>query len=574
MKAVAKLKDEARKFEQSEQWESAIQAYIEVLRITDNAESELPLYNRVGDLYVRMGRPLDAVTYYEQAADHYAEAGLYNNAIALCNKALRYVPNRLELLRKLGQFSAAQGFLLDARRWYLEYAERQLKNGALDDAFTALEDFATVYDDAEIRELLGRQLLAHNRLGPAVIALKRAHALRLDAGEQAAADALKAEIQKLAPDAFLGDKVEPRAARVAPPPPAAPLPPAPRRSNDLPGFSDFDFEAGAGPGYAPPPPAMPTPPPAPVEPEIEQSFLGEAEDAELGFDEQLANLALDRALDPGVEAPVENSHAAEPPAQRIEAPIASTPQDTVDPGKDDQDFPEDADDLPLMDDLLPEPGVGFTLDLPPLVEAFDLDQSQPLPFLSFGETGSTMGQDETDDPLPRLDFDKIVPGLRPTLTDLPEFETTEPLQPIDLDAAFASMSSPPPPLPATPPTPVPAEPDSWTEVPEWESSAEIEYGSDPTVPGERAEETIDAQDWVRPTDLEFTQPPLEPLTSRPAPAPIEPPAPAAPFVEPISTTPPIPEPLVASPGTKFDRAPAMAPQPTEEDLDPLVREPF
>src|SRR5207253_7766163 len=124
MKQIAKLKDEARKYEQKEEWEKAIQAYLEVLEIGeqgDGAELELPLYNRVGDLYVRLGRHSDAVTYYEQAAYRYADAGLYNNAIALCNKALRYDANRLQVFKKLGSFSASQGFFTDARRWYLEY---------------------------------------------------------------------------------------------------------------------------------------------------------------------------------------------------------------------------------------------------------------------------------------------------------------------------------------------------------------------------------------------------------------------------------------------------------------------
>ncbi len=103
MRKVNKLKDDARRHELREDWLKAIQAYEQVLAIGEQGESdlELPLYNRVGDLYVRIGRPNDAVRYYAQAADRYADAGLYNNAIALCNKALRYAPHHLDLLRKL-----------------------------------------------------------------------------------------------------------------------------------------------------------------------------------------------------------------------------------------------------------------------------------------------------------------------------------------------------------------------------------------------------------------------------------------------------------------------------------------
>src|SRR5919106_7042666 len=116
MTSVTKLKDEARRHEQQEEWDRAIQLYLKVLRGAEEGETEveLPLYNRVGDLYLRLGKPADAVTYYEQAADRYAEAGLYNNAIALCNKGMRYQPQHIGLLRKLGMFSALQGFYADA----------------------------------------------------------------------------------------------------------------------------------------------------------------------------------------------------------------------------------------------------------------------------------------------------------------------------------------------------------------------------------------------------------------------------------------------------------------------------
>ena len=171
MTSIAKLKDRARKHEQKEDWKAAIEAYQEVLAAEekgDELELELGLFNRIGDLYLRLGQTDDAVGYYERAADKYAEAGFFNNAIALCNKALRYNPDRLELVRKLGQFSASQGVITDARRYFLDYAERQFKAGKVSEALAALEDFANVADDVEVREMLGRQLLAHGRTNDAI----------------------------------------------------------------------------------------------------------------------------------------------------------------------------------------------------------------------------------------------------------------------------------------------------------------------------------------------------------------------------------------------------------------------
>jgi tetratricopeptide (TPR) repeat protein len=230
-RAIAKLKDRARAFEQTEEWEKAISSYAEILKTTAE-DPELGLFNRVGDLYLKVDKPADAVRYYEQAADHYAEQGLYNNAIALCNKALRYQPNRNELLLKLGQYSAAQGFFTDARRWFLQYAERMMKAGHLDKAFAALEEFARISEDAEVQEMLARQLLAHGRQKDALVQLKEAYALRVRAGEAAQAAALRSEILQLDPGADLAQEPSAVGRRVA-------------GVDALPGFGEIELEDAA-----------------------------------------------------------------------------------------------------------------------------------------------------------------------------------------------------------------------------------------------------------------------------------------------------------------------------------------
>jgi tetratricopeptide (TPR) repeat protein len=238
MKSITKLKDDARRLEQREEWGRAIEVYLQVLRLADagDSDADLPLYNRVGDLCVRLGRIADSVTYYEEAADRYAESGLFNNAIALCNKALRHAPDRVDLLRKLGQYSASQGFLTDARRYFLDYAERRFSAGAVDDALNALDDFARVADDAEIWELLGRRLQANGRTDAAVEALRRAYAMRREASEDAPAEALRAEIQALAPDLSLDDAAAADASLARSARPA----PAPRASDPLPGLVELE----------------------------------------------------------------------------------------------------------------------------------------------------------------------------------------------------------------------------------------------------------------------------------------------------------------------------------------------
>ncbi|CAN5672330.1 hypothetical protein BH23GEM9_BH23GEM9_18680 [soil metagenome] len=211
MKSISKWKDEARRFEQQEQWEKAINAYLQVLQVSGagEAEIELPLYNRIGDLYVRLGRPQEAVTFYEQAADRYADVGLYNSAIALCNKALRYRPERLELLRKLGHYSVQQGFLTDATAYYTTYAEKKFTAGEQEEALSALEEFAGASNEPEVRELLGRRLLTFGFADRAVRELQKARWLRAKAGESAAAAALLEEIRQIDPSVALLEESQP-----------------------------------------------------------------------------------------------------------------------------------------------------------------------------------------------------------------------------------------------------------------------------------------------------------------------------------------------------------------------------
>jgi tetratricopeptide (TPR) repeat protein len=201
MRSTLKLKDQARHHEQREEWGRAIELYLRVLEQgeTGTAEPDLPLYNRVGDLLLRQGKGREAVVYYERAADRYAEAGLFNNAIALCNKALRHAPERVSLIQKLGQFSAAQGFLTDARRYFLEYARRQLRAGHLEDAIVALGDFADLTNDPDVRELLGRQLLADGHPEQAIQQLSRVYRDRLARGQAEQARTLADEIRQLDP---------------------------------------------------------------------------------------------------------------------------------------------------------------------------------------------------------------------------------------------------------------------------------------------------------------------------------------------------------------------------------------
>ena len=178
MSNAAKLKKKAAEFEQKRQYEKALALYVQALdeSARGDAEPEVALYNRVGDLLLRLGNGQEAVGYYRKAVDLYAEGGYLNNAIALCNKILRHDPRQTEVHYTLGRISAQKGFRSDAKFHFLEYAQRMQRAGQLDESFRALKEFADLCPDQDdIRLMLAEQLTKQGRSEEAVEQLQTLH---------------------------------------------------------------------------------------------------------------------------------------------------------------------------------------------------------------------------------------------------------------------------------------------------------------------------------------------------------------------------------------------------------------
>jgi tetratricopeptide (TPR) repeat protein len=175
MPDVAKLKKKAAELELKKQFDKALAVYVEILQSYDKSDDDIDvgLYNRVGDIYLKQGNVADALDYYEQAVDKYAESGFFNNAIALCNKILRNSPGRASIYYKLGKISAQKGFVSDAKINFLEYADRMQKAGKKDEAFRALKEFADLCPDQDdVRLLLADQLSKQERGSEALAQLQ------------------------------------------------------------------------------------------------------------------------------------------------------------------------------------------------------------------------------------------------------------------------------------------------------------------------------------------------------------------------------------------------------------------
>jgi hypothetical protein len=157
MSNAAKHRKKAAEFEQLKQIDRAIVMYIKAIESSESEgeEVDVALLNKVGDLTLRQGRVSDAVTYYERAVEHYASVGLFNNAIALCNKILRSAPGRANVYFTLGRICAKKGLRGDATRNFLEYATRMQQEGRVDEGMRALSEVADLMPElTEVRRLV------------------------------------------------------------------------------------------------------------------------------------------------------------------------------------------------------------------------------------------------------------------------------------------------------------------------------------------------------------------------------------------------------------------------------------
>ena len=161
MAQLDRLKDKAKNLEAKDP-RAAVDAWLEVLKLQDSEgepNPDLGLFNRIGDLFLKLRDPAQAADYYDRAVDKYAELGFHNNAIAMCNKVLRNAPARQATYLKLARLYAAKGFMAEAKQNFVEYAERMQKAGKIEQAFGALKHFTDISPESDgLRRMLEEHL--------------------------------------------------------------------------------------------------------------------------------------------------------------------------------------------------------------------------------------------------------------------------------------------------------------------------------------------------------------------------------------------------------------------------------
>jgi len=293
MSRLEKAKERARALETKDA-KGAVEAWVEVLKEQDASgepNPDLAIYNKVGDLWLKLKDPGQAADFYDRAVDKYAEQGLHNNAIAMCNKVLRNAPGRQNTYLKLAKLYAAKGFSAEAKQNFVEYAERVHKTGNIQLAFAALKEFTDISSDGEqLRHMLEEQLAHYgvneNPQRRTTQSQKVVEPPKSTMGKRKTSSLVFLDLDapsapKEGATATAPAPAAPRPAAPAPKPPAPPPPKAPAPA------------PAAAPKAAPPPKAAPKPAPPPPEPEPEPvSLLDEEPVAEPDTSLQIESTSL------------------------------------------------------------------------------------------------------------------------------------------------------------------------------------------------------------------------------------------------------------------------------------------
>ncbi len=116
----------ADKYLRQKKYKLALEEFLKYLQKNPN---DVNIINRVGDLYAQIGDKDKAIDFFMQSANYYYNEGFFTKAIAILRKVLRIDPNNIKVLEKLADIYVQDGNIPEAKRVYLEIAEKYTKQG-------------------------------------------------------------------------------------------------------------------------------------------------------------------------------------------------------------------------------------------------------------------------------------------------------------------------------------------------------------------------------------------------------------------------------------------------------------
>ncbi|BBB33179.1 hypothetical protein TTHT_1705 [Thermotomaculum hydrothermale] len=116
----------ADKYLRQKKYKLALEEFLKYLQKNPN---DVNIINRVGDLYAQVGDKDKAVDFFLKSADYYYKEGFYTKSIAILRKILRIDPDNIKVYERLADLYVQDGNIAEAKRVYLEIAEKYTKQG-------------------------------------------------------------------------------------------------------------------------------------------------------------------------------------------------------------------------------------------------------------------------------------------------------------------------------------------------------------------------------------------------------------------------------------------------------------
>ena len=176
-------------------------AIAEYVRMVEEQPRDWNGRNTLGDLYVRASQPDKACAQYMTIADHLMHEGFYPKAAAIYKKILKIKPDEEPVQMNLGEISAKQGLLADAKAYFLGIAKRRRARGDQAGADAMVVRLGALdANDFDARALAASTLARNGDGVSAAIQYRAMHADLLEKGRTAEATAALREAVRCNPD--------------------------------------------------------------------------------------------------------------------------------------------------------------------------------------------------------------------------------------------------------------------------------------------------------------------------------------------------------------------------------------
>src|SRR5262245_13072468 len=147
----------AEKFLETGKIPAAVKEYSKVVE-TD--PEDFTTLNILGDLHVRTGNQVAAISCFRRIAEHYRDQDFALKAIAMFKKIDRLQPGNIEIATHLADLYAQQDLVIEARAHYLIVANAHALAGATQDGLEILRKIADLDpQNTEVRIKLAESYL-------------------------------------------------------------------------------------------------------------------------------------------------------------------------------------------------------------------------------------------------------------------------------------------------------------------------------------------------------------------------------------------------------------------------------